>query len=85
MRRRPAVRRGYLARGRRILTRQTTVRTYPPAVNESKLKDLDLPAKTAAGPVQGTITVDDRDFGYAAARAPSLGGDMGIAVMRSEL
>ncbi len=56
-----------------------------PAVNESKLKDLDLPAKTAAGPVQGTITVDDRDFGYAAARAPSLGGDMGIAVMRSEL
>ncbi|MGH7284975.1 MAG: hypothetical protein ACRELY_25900 [Polyangiaceae bacterium] len=56
-----------------------------PAVNESKMKDLDLPAKTAAGPVQGTITVDDRDFGYAAARAPSLGGDMGIAVMRSEL
>lgn len=56
-----------------------------PAVNEKALKDLDLPAKTAAGPAQGTITVDDRDFGYAAARAPSLGTNMGIAVMRSEL
>lgn len=56
-----------------------------PLVNEKAMKDLDLAAKTATGSVQGTITVDDRDFGYSAARAPSLGGNMGIAVMRSEL
>ena len=56
-----------------------------PAVNEKAMKDLDLEAKTAAGPVQGTITVDDRDFAYSAARAPSLGPSLGIAVMRSEL
>lgn len=56
-----------------------------PAVNEAALKDMDLVAKTAAGPVQGIVNVSDRDFGYAAQRTPALGADMGIAVMRSEL
>ena len=56
-----------------------------PAVNENAMRDLDLASKTASGPAQGTVTVDDREFGWSAARAPSLGPSMGIAVMRSEL
>ena len=56
-----------------------------PDVNEKALKDLDLVAKTAAGAAQGIVNVSDRDFGWAAARAPSLGPNMGIATMRSDL
>jgi hypothetical protein len=56
-----------------------------PAVNEKALADADLIGKTASGPVQGTLNITDRDFGYAAARCPELGPDVGIAVLRSEI
>jgi hypothetical protein len=56
-----------------------------PPVNDKALADLDLVAKTAAGPVHGVLNITDRDFGYAAARAPKLGVDAGIAVLRSEI
>jgi hypothetical protein len=56
-----------------------------PSVNEKALGDLDIFAKTAAGPVHGITNITDRDFGYAAVRVPRLGADMGIAVLRSEI
>jgi hypothetical protein len=31
------------------------------------------------------LNITDRDFGYAAARVPSLSADAGIAVLRSEI
>ena len=56
-----------------------------PAVNAKALADLDLPAKTASAPAEGTMNVTDRDYGWAAARVPKLGPDSGVAVMWSEL
>jgi hypothetical protein len=56
-----------------------------PPVNEKALADLDLVAKTAAGPIHGVLNITDRDFGYAAARVPGLSADAGIAVLRSEI
>lgn len=56
-----------------------------PAINDKAMADLDLLAKTANGPAEGNMTITDRDFGWAAARAPKLGPDIGIAVLRSEL
>ena len=56
-----------------------------PPVNEKALADLDLVAKTAAGPVHGVLNITDRNFGYAAARAPKLGPNAGVAVLRSEI
>jgi hypothetical protein len=56
-----------------------------PAVNDKALVDLDLVSKTAAGPIHGVITITERDFGYAAARVPKLGADIGVAVLRSEI
>lgn len=59
--------------------------TMAPDVNEKAMSDLDLLAKTAAGPAQGVVNVSDRDYGWAAARAPSLGANIGIVTMRSDL
>jgi hypothetical protein len=56
-----------------------------PPVNEKALEGEKLFDKTAAGPVQAVITVTDREFGYAAARAPKLGAEVGIVVLRSEI
>ena len=56
-----------------------------PAVNEKALGELALVPKTASGSAMGTISITDRDFGWAAARAPRLGPDTGIVVLRSEL
>jgi hypothetical protein len=56
-----------------------------PPVNERALEGEKLVDKTASGPVQGALTVTDRDFGYAAARAPKLGPDVGVAILRSDL
>ncbi|AKV01500.1 hypothetical protein AKJ09_08163 [Labilithrix luteola] len=56
-----------------------------PAVNEQVLGDLNLVDKTATGPADGTITITDRAFGWAAGRVPKLGPDMGIVVLRSEI
>jgi hypothetical protein len=56
-----------------------------PAVNEKAMTDLGLVDKTANGTFTGSMTLTDRDFGYAAKRTPKLGPDMGIVVLRSEL
>ena len=57
--------------------------TPPP--DEKALADLKLSEKTAAGPVDSPLTIADRAFGYAAARVPKLGPDVGIVVLRSEI
>lgn len=56
-----------------------------PPVNEKALTDLDLVSRTAAGPADGVLNITDREFGWAAARAPKLGADVGIVVLRSEI
>ena len=56
-----------------------------PAVDESALGGLDLVSKTAAGSAQGTLTITDRAFGWAAARTPKLAPDTGVVVLRSDL
>jgi hypothetical protein len=56
-----------------------------PAVNEQELVKLGLHAKTEAGPASSPIRITDRDFGWAAARLPKLGPDVGVVVLRSEI
>jgi hypothetical protein len=56
-----------------------------PKVNEDAMVGLKLVEKTAAGPAQGTITITEREFGWAAKRTPKLGADTGVIVLRSEL
>lgn len=56
-----------------------------PKVDEKALEDVKLVDKTKNGPYQGTVTITDRDFGYAAKRTPKLAPDTGIVVLRSEL
>jgi hypothetical protein len=56
-----------------------------PDVNEKALKDAKLLEKTTTGPFEGTVTITDRAFGYAAARDPKLGDGVGIVVLRSEI
>jgi hypothetical protein len=57
---------------------------FPP-VNEKALEELNLLEKTAAGPAEGAIKITERDFGWAAARAPKLGADLGVVLLRSEI
>ncbi len=66
---------------------KTGVYTAPltPQVDEKALVAEDLMARTAAGPAQGTLTITDRAFGWAAMRTPKLAPDTGVAVLRSEL
>ncbi|MDB4938832.1 MAG: hypothetical protein JWP87_5804 [Labilithrix sp.] len=56
-----------------------------PAPDEKALAELGLTAKTAGGPVDAPLLIADRPFGYAAARVPKLGPDVGIVVLRSEI
>jgi hypothetical protein len=56
-----------------------------PKVDEQALVDAKLVESTKAGPYQGSVTVTDRGFGYAAKRTPKLGEDTGVVVLRSEL
>jgi hypothetical protein len=56
-----------------------------PAVNDKAIADLDVEGKTAAGPAHGVVSITEREFGWAAMRAPKLGADVGIAVLRSEI
>jgi hypothetical protein len=58
---------------------------FTPPVNEKALIDLKLVAKTAGGPYEGTLTITGREFGCAAIRAPKLGPETGIAILRSEI
>jgi hypothetical protein len=56
-----------------------------PVVDEQALAAQDLVNKTAAGPAQGTLSLTDRAFGWAAVRTPKLAPDTGVVVLRSEL
>lgn len=56
-----------------------------PPVDETALKDAGVFAKTANGPADGTLTITDRSFGWAAVRTPRLGKDLGVVVLRSEI
>ena len=55
-----------------------------PDINEKALEGEGLVAKTAGGPAQGTVTIADRDFGYAALRTANLAADTGVVVLRTE-
>jgi len=65
----------------------TGVYTAPltPPVNDKALVEADLVGKTAPGAYQAPLDVTGRTFGLAAVRAPRLGPDTGIAVLRSEI
>ncbi|HSO36935.1 MAG TPA: hypothetical protein VLT33_30630 [Labilithrix sp.] len=56
-----------------------------PPVNEKTLHGVNLVEKTANGPADSPLTIEDRAFGWAAARVPKLGPDVGIVVLRSEI
>jgi hypothetical protein len=55
-----------------------------PDVDTKALATQDLAAKSANGPCTGTLTIDDRAFGYAALLTPKLAPDTGVVVLRSE-
>jgi hypothetical protein len=55
-----------------------------PDVDGKALTTLDLTGKTESGPATGTLTIDDRPFGFAAQRTPSLAADTGVVVLRSD-
>jgi hypothetical protein len=56
-----------------------------PQVDEAAMAAENLVAKTAGGTSQGTVTITDRAFGWAATRMPKWAPDTGIVVLRSEL
>jgi hypothetical protein len=56
-----------------------------PEADEKALADLGLFAKTAAGPAASPLPIADREFGWAAARLPRLGPELGVVVLRSEI
>jgi hypothetical protein len=55
-----------------------------PEVNTKALAAQDLVTKTSGGATTGTLTIDDRPFGFAAQRTPSLAPDTGVVVLRSD-
>jgi hypothetical protein len=55
-----------------------------PPVDEKALSEQDLVVHTAGGAAQGTVTITDRAFGWAATRTPKLAPDTGVVVLRSE-
>jgi hypothetical protein len=56
-----------------------------PDADEKALSAAGLFEKTAAGPAAGPITIEEREFGWAAARLPKLSPDLGVVVLRSDL
>jgi hypothetical protein len=56
-----------------------------PDVDEKAMGQADLVTKTAKGAFQGTTTITDRGFGYAATRVEKLGSETGVVVLRSEI
>lgn len=56
-----------------------------PEANEKALAQVGLHAKTEAGVASSPIRIADREFGWAAARLPKLGPDVGVVVLRSEI
>jgi hypothetical protein len=57
-----------------------------PAVNSEALEQLGLGAKTESGiSFHQRVNITDRGYGLAARRAPKMGADIGVAVLRSEI
>lgn len=56
-----------------------------PPVNEKALAGQDLHAKSASGTASGVVPIENREFGFAGGRLPKLGGEVGVAVLRSEI
>jgi hypothetical protein len=56
-----------------------------PDVNEKALEGAKLFDKTANGTAAEALKITDRDFGWAAARTPKLGADVGVTVLRSDI
>ena len=57
-----------------------------PIVNSEFLQGLNLAAKTEAGGVfHQQLEITGRGYGLAARRAPKMGADIGVAVLRSEI
>jgi len=57
-----------------------------PIVNSEFLQGLNLTAKTEAGGVfHQQLEITGRGYGLAARRAPKMGADIGVAVLRSEI
>ncbi|MBX3234313.1 MAG: hypothetical protein KIT84_21605 [Labilithrix sp.] len=56
-----------------------------PPVNEKTLTEAGLHAATAESPASKAIKIEERDFGWAAARTPRLGADVGVVVLRSNV
>jgi hypothetical protein len=56
-----------------------------PPVNEKALADAGLFQKTAGGMAAEPLKITNREFGWAAARAPALGPEVGVVVLRSEI
>jgi hypothetical protein len=56
-----------------------------PPVSEKALVDANLFAKTEPGPAAEPLKITDRDFGWGAQRAPKLGPEVGVVVLRSEI
>lgn len=56
-----------------------------PQVNEKALFDLGLVDRTRSAGAEGVLEITERKFGWAAARAPKLGPEVGLAVLRSEI
>jgi hypothetical protein len=57
-----------------------------PQLNSETLEALDLGAKTESGVVfHQKLDITGRAYGVAAKRAPKMGGDIGVAVLRSEI
>jgi hypothetical protein len=59
--------------------------TPVPPANEEALAKVGLYAKTATGPASSPANLGGREFGWAAARLPKLGSDIGVVVLRSEI
>ncbi len=59
--------------------------TPVPEVNEKALAEAGLHAKTETGPASAPLRIADREFGWAAARLPKLGPDVGVVILRSEI
>lgn len=59
--------------------------TPVPEVNEKALANVGLHAKTEAGLASSPLKITEREFGWAAARLPKLGTDVGVVVLRSEI
>jgi len=56
-----------------------------PLVNCESLQGLDLVAKTEGGAFHQQLEITGRGYGLAARRAPKMGPDVGVAVLRSEI